>query len=142
MKLSIIIDEKQEEEIVIRARRENDLVKKIRHLVEEEPAELLGYNGQEIFRLNRDEICCFVSESNGVFAITEGKRLKVKQRLYQLEETLDGFIKINQSCLANISKIEKFEATPFGALTVIFKGGYRDFVSRRNLKNIKERFGF
>ena len=141
MKLSIIIDEEKQEEIIVYAHKENELTRKIRLLAEGETGELMGYKGDDIFRLEAEDICCFVSENGSVLAVTANGHYKVKQRLYKLEENLDGFIKINQSCLANVSKIEKFEASTFGALTVVFKGGYKDYVSRRNLKNIKERFG-
>jgi DNA-binding LytR/AlgR family response regulator len=73
--------------------------------------------------------------------LTEDKLL-VKLRLYQLEERLDKcFIKINQSCIANVRQISKVEATFSGALSVVFKNGYRDYISRRNLKKVKERLG-
>ena len=51
------------------------------------------------------------------------------------------FIKINQSCLANKTKIKRFETTIGGALKVVFKNGYIDFISRRELKNVKNRMG-
>ena len=87
------------------------------------------------------DVNCFISESNKVFALTNEK-LQVKLRLYQVEELLDeSYIKINQSCIANIRQIERVEATFSGALSVIFKNGYKDYISRRNLKNVKERLG-
>ena len=51
----------------------------------------------------------------------------------------ENFIKINQSCIANIRQIEKVEGTFSGSLSVVFKNGYKDYISRRNLKNVKER---
>jgi len=59
-----------------------------------------------------------------------------------LEEKLSSdFIKINQSCIVNIKKIEKFSASIYGTLNIKLKNGYSDYVSRRNMKKIKERFG-
>ena len=43
--------------------------------------------------------------------------------------------------IANLKKVEKFSAAFSGALQVNFKNGYVDYVSRRNLKNVKERLG-
>ena len=56
---------------------------------------------------------------------------------------LDGsdFVKLNQSCIVNIKKIECFDASLGGALKVTLKNGYRDYVSRRQLKAVKERLG-
>ena len=51
------------------------------------------------------------------------------------------FIKINQSCIANIRQIQRFDTSFSGTLRVIFKNGYTDYVSRRQLKAVKERLG-
>ena len=81
-------------------------------------------------------------EDGKVYALTESEKYRLKQRLYLLEEMLDvSFVKINKSCIANIRKIKKFDASFSGTLTVVFKNGYRDYVSRRNLKSVKERLG-
>ena len=53
----------------------------------------------------------------------------------------DSFVYINQGCLANLKMIDHFDASIGGTLMVVFKSGYKDFVSRRQLKNIKERIG-
>ena len=53
----------------------------------------------------------------------------------------DTFIYINQGCLANINLIDRFDASIGGTLLIIFKSGYKDYVSRRQLKKIKERLG-
>ena len=53
----------------------------------------------------------------------------------------EGFVKINQSCIANTKKILRFSASISGALQVTFKNGYRDYVSRRQLKTVKKRMG-
>ena len=66
----------------------------------------------------------------------------IKKRLYQVEELLDlSYIRINQSCIANISKIKKFNVTFNGFLKVVFENKYEDYISRRELKNVKERAG-
>ena len=60
--------------------------------------------------------------------------------MVELEESLpDNFLKINKSCIANIDKIKSFDATITGTLAVNFKNGYRDYVSRRRMKSVKER---
>ena len=105
--------------------------------------ELIGFgeDREAIPLLPRDVICFFV-EDGRVFALTEWGRLRMRERLYEIEKTADvGFVKINQSCLANISKIMRFDASVMGTLTVTFKNGYRDYVSRRQMKLVKERLG-
>ena len=82
-------------------------------------------------------------EDGKVFAVTEREKLQVQKRLYRIEEMLDArFVKINQSCIVNVGCIERFEATFGGSLLVILKNGYKDYVSRRQMKTVKERIGF
>lgn len=142
MKLQIVINKDRDEEILIYAREKTPLIYEIEELVNNSSVDLTGYTENEAVKLSLNDVYCFISEDNKVYALTESNRYRLKSRLYQLEEKLnDNFVKINQSCIANIRKIERFKATVGGSLTVIFKNGYIDFVSRRNLKNVKERLG-
>ena len=66
---------------------------------------------------------------------------KTSQRLVDFEKILpSNFIKINKSSLANQNHILKFETVYTGAVDAIFKCGYREYVSRRCLIDIKRRF--
>lgn len=141
MKLKIFVDKSKEEEILIYVHEKNGLVEEIERLVSENNFELIGYKDNEAQKLSLLEVNCFICENNKVFALTDEK-LAVRLRLYQIEDLLDdNFVRINQSCIANIRKIEKTQADFSGALTVVFKNGYRDYISRRNLKKVKERLG-
>ena len=142
MKLRIVIDPNRDEEIIIYAHEKSHLVCEIEELVKNHSVDLIGYTENETVKLDLNDIYCFYIEDNKVIALTENEKYRLKSRLYQLEENLsDNFVKINQSCIANIKKIDRFKATVGGSLTVVFKNGYVDFVSRRNLKNVKERLG-
>lgn len=141
MKFSVIIDKNKDEEILIYAHEKSELITEIERLVCESNAEIIGYTENSAEKLSLLKVNCFITENDKTYAICNEK-FRIKIRLYQLEEMLDNnFIKINQSCIANIRQIEKVEATFSGSLSVIFKNGYRDFISRRNLKNVKERLG-
>lgn len=142
MKLRIVINPKREEEILIYAHEKSQLISEIEELVNNSYLDLIGYTETEAVKLNLNDIYCFFTEDNKVYALTENEKYRLKSRLYQLEENLNNnFVKINQSCIANIKKIDRFKASVGGSLTVVFKNGHRDFVSRRNLKNVKERLG-
>ena len=141
MKITIITDKTKDEEIIIRVHERTELVEKIEKLVNETSDGFIGYKNNEAMILDISDINCFISENNKVFALTDEKIL-IKDRLYRVEEKLgDDFIKINQSCIANIKKIAKVQATFSGSLSVVFKNGYTDYISRRNLKTVKERLG-
>jgi DNA-binding LytR/AlgR family response regulator len=141
LKCTIIIDENKTEEVIIYTHKNSDLVKEIEQLVLENE-NLYGYRENEIISLNFKEIYSFIVEDNKVYAITQNDKLLIKSRLYKIEESLDNsFIKINQSCIINIRKIQKFNSSVLGSLQVVLKNGFKDYVSRRNIKKVKERLG-
>lgn len=141
MNIKVFIDKSKEEEVLVFAHERNALVNEIERIVQENNLELVGYKENEAGKLKLFDVNCFISENNKVFALTNEK-LQLKLRLYQIEEMLDeNFIKINQSCIANIRQIEKVQATFSGSFQVVFRNGYCDYISRRNLKSVKERLG-
>ena len=143
MKFTLIIDPERDEEVVVYAKEESAMSDKIEGLVKFFGDELFGYRDSLVVRLDVAKISAFTVEDSKVFAVTADGRFFVRERLYQLEERyLSAFVKINQSCLVNVDQIERFDASIGGALMVTTKDGYCDYVSRRQLKAVKERIGF
>ena len=143
MKIRIVnIAPGEEEHIDLYIREGSAIQEKIENIIKTEEYTLFGYTEREASVIDISSVICFISEIGRVIAITEGGRFTVKETLTELEEHLpEQFIKINRSAIANIRKIEKFDVSFSGTLGVIFKNGYKDYVSRRNLKKIKERLG-
>ena len=142
MKCYTYINEDEEEKVLIYAHDRTRLVDDIESLVLSSEIDLTGSYDNEIIKIDINDVACFISENNKVYALVGHKKYQIKYRLYQIEElNLNMFIKINQSCLANKTKIKRFETTIGGALKVVFKNGYIDFISRRELKNVKNRMG-
>ena len=143
MKCRTVVDKDREEEVVIYVHEKNSLSYEIEELVLGKSLELFGYKDKNIVKLSPSDVFCFTVEDNKVYAVCEKEKYQIKQRLYLLEEILDrDFVKINQSCIANIRKISKFDTSITGTLMISFKNGHRDYVSRRQLKKVKERVGF
>ena len=142
MKFTVFIDKSREEEVIVYAHERSCLTDKIEALVTDKSREIIGHRDGDAEILSCDSVFRFTVEEGKVFALTESGRYRIKERLYTVEEKLGSdFIKINQSCIANISKIKGFRGSAYGSLDVIFKNGTKDYVSRRNLKKVKERFG-
>ncbi len=142
MKYSIIINPEMDEEITVYARERTDTLAKIEQLLSSDITGLIGYKDDEIVPLDTEDIICFHVEAGKVFARTEKDKYALKERLYALEERFPDFMKINQSCIVRVDKIKRFETSIGGALTLILEGGYRDYVSRRQVRTVKERIGF
>lgn len=142
MKCRVIIDETHKEEVIIYAHKRDEFVEQLENMIEGKNKTLIGYLRDEIVTLDTNNVFCFTVENGKLYAICEKDKYLLKTRLYAIEEMLDkNFIKINQSSIVNVNKISKFDASIGGALKVILKNGYVDYVSRRNTKNIKERLG-
>ena len=142
MKFRLIIDKNREEEVIVYSHNETKLTDDIKRIVESNAKEFVGYIEREGYKFGLSEVYCFVAQDNNVYAVTAENKFRLKMRLYQIEEMLDDdFIKINQSCIINIRQIKKFDSSFSGVLKVVLKNGYSDYVSRRNIKNVKERLG-
>ncbi|MBQ8896246.1 MAG: LytTR family transcriptional regulator [Clostridia bacterium] len=142
MKFNLFIGTAHEDEVTVYAKNHSRLVTEIQRLCEEDAIELIGTREYEKMQIVLSDTYCFTVEESRVYAITKSGKWQLKCRLYNLEESLpQSFVKINQSCIANIKMIHRFDTSLSGALAVRFKNGYCDYVSRRNLKTVKERLG-
>ena len=138
MKYKLIIDETKEEEVVITCHQKREIFDQIEQLINNIDNKLIGYENNDIIMIKLEEVSCFISENNKVFAMIDNHKYLIKKRLYQIEEMLDlNFVRLNQSCIANINKIDKFTVSFNGFLKVVFSNGYEDFISRRELKNVR-----
>ena len=142
MNFKLIINENQDEDIVVYAKKASRLTENIEALFSEHEADIIGYRDKDFFKIDPQLCDCFFIEGNKLFAYLGKEKLRIKRRLYEIEDVLGkNFVKINQSCIANIKRIEKFRSSVSGSIEVLFKCGYRDYISRRQLKAVKERLG-
>ena len=145
MKYTVYIDEGHDEEVIVYAHSKNELVRRIEELLDEQKLDtppIIGYVGDDIIEVKPREVACFFIEDKRLYASTDKGNLLIKRRLYEIEKLLnDDFIKINQSSVANVRAIDRFSVSIGASLCVHFKNGHRDYVSRRQLKAVKERLG-
>ena len=144
MKFRLIIDKSKEEEIVVTAHERSSLTDKIELLIMQYDGadKIPAFLDDEMKLLKFTQIECIAVIEGKTFAIdSEGNQYRLKMRLYELEEKLPSyFIRINKSAIANEKRIEKFCSTYTGAINVLFKCGYSEFVSRRCFAEIKRRY--
>lgn len=145
MKFNLIVDENQEPSVTVVCNRVTSVVEKIERLCKEldDGTELIyGYSGDEVTPLELALVDCFFTKDGKVFAIFEGAEYATRLRIKQVVEMVDdSFIRVNQGCVINVRSIQKFAVSIGGALKVVLKNGFSDYVARRELKNIKRRFG-
>jgi len=143
VKCEVIIGNVDEEKVIIYARERTPDIESIEDLVRSCGNEITGYYGNEIYRFPYAEADVYAVENGRIYAYLGSRKLAIRERLYEIEEIVgDVFVKINQSCIVKVSEIEKFESSFGGSVRVIIKNGYKDYISRRQLKSVKERIGF
>jgi DNA-binding LytR/AlgR family response regulator len=141
LKLNVFVDKAQEERIDIYIKEKSRIVEDIEKLISQD-CELLCYKDGEVYKLSFSEIVLFSVENEKVAVFTENDKFFIRERLYMIEEKMpSAFIKLNQSAIGNIKKIKKFDCSVSGTLKVTFTNGLTDFVSRRQVKAVKERLG-
>ena len=142
MKYRIDILENQEEDVVVSVKQRTELLDRIESLLLESDKSIFGYSEYGVVKLNIEDVYCFFTEGSKVYVLSEEGKFQIRERIYRVENTFSGeLLRINQSCLVSVSKIKRFDASISGALTVTLKNGYKDYISRRQLKSVKERIG-
>ena len=145
MKFFLVVDKEKEPSVTVVCGKVTPVVEKIADFCREydETDEMIyGYLEDEILPLQLSEVVCFFTKESKVFAVVGEKEYLVKLRVKQVKELVDDcFIQINQGCIVNVKHVEKFSVSFGGSLKVILKNGRFDYVSRREMKNIKRRFG-
>lgn len=144
MKFKMIIDQTKEEEVVATVHGPSALTERIQQLVQEYTGadRVAAWLEDDIKMLPFTQIACITVLEGKTFAIdSKGVHYRLKQRLYELEGMLPpSFIRINKSSIANEQMIERFAANFSGAVDAVFRGGYREYVSRRCFAEIKRRY--
>lgn len=145
MRFQLQIEPEEEEVIRATVHRRTELIDRIESLVrgEGKTDRLIGYGEEDWKELALEEIECILVQENKTYAIDrKGNRYRLKARLYEIEQQLPGnFFRINKSAIANRSHIQRFTVAFNGAVNVVFRCGYEEYVSRRCFRAIKERVG-
>lgn len=144
MKFKLIIDPTKDEEIVATVHEPSGLTEKIQQLVQEYTGtdRIAAFLEEDIKMLPFSQIACITVQDGKTYAVDiKGVHYRLKHRLYELEAVLPAaFIRINKSAIANEQHIERFAANFSGAVDAVFRGGYREYVSRRCFAEIKRRY--
>lgn len=118
----------------------NDLV---RRLSGQTPRMLAGFREDTLELLDPAEVLRIYAASGRVYAVTERGEFTLRQRLYELEERLEGgrFVRISNSEILNLGKVKSFDLSFAGTICVTLADGSAAYVSRRYVSKIKQVLG-
>ena len=139
------IDKDCTEEVIATVHKRTPLIDEIEKFVLQENItdKIPGYYEYEITMLDISQVECFYVEADKTYAsYITGEKYLIKKRLYELENVLPAnFERINKSAIANWKRVSKLNVQLSGAVAVVFKNGYTDYISRRCFAELKRRYG-
>ena len=118
----------------------NQLVKKLSGDV---PCILSGMKDGKIEVLEPAELIRVYAGAGKVYAVTEKGEYVLRLRLYEVEQRLNPhpFVRISNSEIINLKKIDYFDLSFTGTICVKLRGGTVTYISRRCVPKVKEILG-
>lgn len=101
---------------------------------------ILGRRNNEISIIKVNDIISFYSIDSKTYCKTNKGNYIIKQKLYELEETLPrkDFIRISNSIITNIKYVDCFDIGAVGDIVVKFIDGSKENVSKRRISEVKK----
>lgn len=121
-----------------------ELTKEIQNLLQyvshinEMPNQIMASENNKIYFIDLERVICFFSKDKYNYVRVKEGTYKIKQKLYELEDSLRGkdFIRISNSCLIHINQVECFDTSVLGTILVRLKDGTQETVSKRRVAQI------
>ena len=136
-----IVEGLEEPEVLIRTEKLSEEIRRLETILMGES--INGYRDSEVFRIRTGDIVRIYGERQRVYAQTKDGVYLLHQRLYVLENQLDGrrFLRISNSEIVNCEMIARLDISVAGTIGVELEGGIQTFASRRYVKKLREYLG-
>lgn len=104
---------------------------------------ITAFRGSEALILSLGDILRFFADGKGVSCQTAGGVYAVRQRLYELEEELEGtrFVRVSHSEIVDLNKVSALDLSITGTIKMTLERNVTVYVSRRYVKKIKQVLG-
>lgn len=128
-------------EIQIRCKEKNEYVKQLAATIVEEPLIINGRSKNEYTQICLKDIYYFESVDSRTYIYCKDNIYESDLKLYKLEEKLYGtkFVRINKSCIMNISKLKKVKGQINGRLLATLLNGEKLVINRSYVQEVKRK---
>jgi len=111
--------------------------------LEQGSAVLIGYNENEISKVDTTMVFYIETVDNKCFLYCEQNVYESKQKLYELEEILsnDDFLRVSKSAIINLSKVKSLAPALYGRMEAILSNGEKMIISRQYVGELKKNLG-
>ncbi|HJA81669.1 MAG TPA: LytTR family transcriptional regulator [Candidatus Mediterraneibacter intestinipullorum] len=140
MDIKIVEDIKSTLQIVIKCKKIDDEIKRLKNHIELFDKKLYAKKDNKMFFVNSSDILYFDSVDNRTFLYTEDDVMEIKQRLYELEVSLSDkdFVRISKSQIVNINKIRSLKPELNRTILATMSNGEQLYISRKYVKVIRD----
>ena len=140
MDIKIVEDIKGTLQIVIKCKKIDDEIKRLKNHIELFDKKLYAKKDNKMFFVNSSDILYFDSVDNRTFLYTEDDVMEIKQRLYELEVSLSDkdFVRISKSQIVNINKIRSLKPELNRTILATMSNGEQLYISRKYVKVIRD----
>lgn len=140
MDIKIVENIKSTLQIVIKCKKIDDEIKRLKNHIELFDKKLYAKKDNKMFFVNSSDILYFDSVDNRTFLYTEDDVMEIKQRLYVLEVSLSDkdFVRISKSQIVNINKIRSLKPELNRTILATMSNGEQLYISRKYVKVIRD----
>lgn len=135
----------EEEEVVIRCRELNDMVKRMQDAIAtltQTKQTIVLYRGEAEYYVGVEEILFFETVENGMTAHTREHIYQAKYRLYELEEILPQyFVRVSKSAIVNTKEVYALKKSNLSTTSIVeFRESCKQvYVSRHYAKLLRDK---
>ncbi len=125
--------------VIIECGQVDDEVKRLKDHIELFDKKIYAQKDGEHCIINSSEVFYFESVDNRTFLYTKDDVMEIKQRLYELEETLSkqDFIRISKSLIVNVNKMQSLKPELNRTILVTMCNGEHLYISRKYAQSVR-----
>lgn len=140
MDIQIVEHLKEKIQVIIKCRKIDEEVTRLKEHIELFEQKLQAKKGQEFCLVNASEVLYFESVDNRTFLYTQDEVMEIKQRLYELECLLPAkdFIRVSKSKIVNLNKIQSLKPELNRTILATMCNGEQLYISRKYVPPLRK----
>ena len=129
--------------VILTAAVTEEVSQLVKKLSGDAPCILSGMKGGKVEVLEPADLIRVYTSAGKVYAVPEKGDYVLRLRLYEVEQRLNPhqFVRISNSEIINLKKIDYFDLSFTGTICVKLRGGTVTYISRRCVPKVKEILG-
>ncbi|MBP3610639.1 MAG: LytTR family transcriptional regulator DNA-binding domain-containing protein [Lachnospiraceae bacterium] len=134
-----ILEKEPDLQVVIKCRQADGQINRLKAHIQMFDNKIQAKQEDNYCLVNTMEVLYFESVDDRVFLYTEESVMEVRERLYELEESLPGqdFIRISKSQIVNINKIKALKPELNRTILATMCNGEQISISRKYVKEFR-----